>query len=753
LKYWHVVARLGMQAAEALAYAHAQGTLHRDIKPGNLLLDEDGVLCVADFGLARAMDGPELACSGDFVGTARYMAPEQLRGTADVRSDVYALGLTLYELLTLRPAFDRPEQGIAFNAGQVRAEPLRPRKIQRAIPRDLETIVLKCLAFEPAKRYATAAALGADLRRFLEDKPIHARRASWLERAARWCRRNPALATVSALAILLLVAVAVTALAGYRQTSKAYAATRVALQQAEATSQLSLKVLNGIYAQLSPQRIWIASDSDPAGQTCACIGLGTGDGSATSVERTALQLWALPETAVLLENLLAFYDILAAQGGDDRCLVLQSAAATRRVGDIRLCLGQIYRAEQEYQRAAEKLTALRTQIPADIEVSTELAHCQNEIGNVCSARREADRAYAAHQAALGILQSCPPVPQPSAEYRYELARTLYFLASKSRSVPDAPSGREVAGKARRSTAFVRQSKEYRNSAIGILEELARQDPHAPDYRLLLALCYRGIGTTPDSAANVWNAQGRQRAIEILEALTAEYPGVADYRYELIATYAWIPVSLFPWQGHSALSEEGEQSLRKGIEQSEWLVAHNPTVPHYARSQALVLAKLATTCWRKGRLAEADDLFRKALQTQSTLAAKFPELSPHDEVLLQFLRLRLAQVCQERNAAAPVSGGLDESRSLLEQCIEQLTQLLKRPELAADQLAVSSLPLAYDAQSDVLAKSGDPQAAQEAKQKAKAARAGPLSLRERGRGEGVGKADRQSNMSFGERPSP
>lgn len=715
---WHNrIAHLGVQAAEALDYAHGQGTLHRDIKPGNLLLDEEGVVSVADFGLARSMDGSDTSRSGDFVGTVRYMAPEQSRGTADARSDVYALGLTLYELLTLQPAFAVPQPEGSPRAAQAMLEPVRPTRIDRSIPRDLETIVLKCLAYEPANRYQTAAALAADLRRFLENKPVLARRASAIERTGRWCRRNPALAAMSALASVLLVAFAVTAVAGYLHTRKAYAETRRALEQSEATSHLALEVLDGIYAQLSPQRMWIASDADPGGQACACIGLRAGDDSAASVQRGALEMRASRETAMLLDDLLVFYDRLAAQDGEDSSVTRQSAVASRRVGDIRLCLGQLDRAEKEYLRAVEKLTALRAEAPADLDLDTELARSQNEIGNVRSTRREARAACESHQAALEILQSSKP-ESPTAEYRYELARTFYFLAGKCLSATSDARSRAADARAGRFTSPLIQSNEYRNSAIRILEGLIADNPRAPDTRLLLALCHRCSPAIPGSASGSRSAQGRLRAIEILEKLSAEYPGVADYRYELIATYAWIPVSLFPWQGRAAVSQEGEQSLHKALAESQWLIDHHPTVPHYARCRALILAKLAVACWRSHRVAEAEDFFQKAVQTQSALVAGFSDLPPHDQVLLQFLRLRLAQVALERSAGSADRSVLGTHLERLEQCIAGLAELRGKPELAGDQLAQTSLPLAYDALRETLAALGQPQKAEEARQKAK-----------------------------------
>ncbi len=202
--YWQSVARIGIQVAEALAYAHAQGTLHRDIKPANLLLDTQGIVWVTDFGLAKAVGSEDLTHTGDVVGTLRYMAPERFRGKADVRSDVYGLGLTLYELLTLQSAFDESERDKLL-LQVMHNDPPRPRKLNPAVPRDLETIVLKAIARDPQHRYASATDLAADLQRFTEDKPIHARPVSEAEKLWRWCRRNPSMAFLAAACVLSLV--------------------------------------------------------------------------------------------------------------------------------------------------------------------------------------------------------------------------------------------------------------------------------------------------------------------------------------------------------------------------------------------------------------------------------------------------------------------------------------------------------------------------------------------------------------------
>jgi serine/threonine protein kinase len=202
--YYASVSRIALQAAEALDYAHSQGVIHRDIKPSNLLLDTEGRLWITDFGLAKAEGAEELTQAGAILGTFRYMAPERFQGLADARSDVYALGATLYELLTLRPAFDQGNRGLLVEE-IVNRDPPSPRKLDVRIPRDLETMVLKALAKEPGRRYATAADLAEDLSRFLADRPIRARRTPWSERAWRWCRRNPAPATLLFAVILAVL--------------------------------------------------------------------------------------------------------------------------------------------------------------------------------------------------------------------------------------------------------------------------------------------------------------------------------------------------------------------------------------------------------------------------------------------------------------------------------------------------------------------------------------------------------------------
>lgn len=256
-QYWHRIARIGAEVADALGYAHAQGVLHRDIKPANLLLDTGGTMWIADFGLAKVAEQDNLTQTGDIIGTLRYMAPESFRGENDARTDIYALGLTLYELIALRPAFDASDRN-----GLIRqvthAEIIPPRKYNEHVPADLETIVLKALEREPARRYGDAADLAADLERFIRDEPILARRATLLERLGRWYRHNPVVARLvfSLIGVFLLGFVGVTW--GWweanQERQRAEASEHKARQAAEEADAINHFLVEGMLGEATPEK-------------------------------------------------------------------------------------------------------------------------------------------------------------------------------------------------------------------------------------------------------------------------------------------------------------------------------------------------------------------------------------------------------------------------------------------------------------------------------------------------------------------
>ncbi len=233
--YFREVARLGAQVADALEHAHRQGVVHRDIKPSNLLLDARGNVWVTDFGLAKLVEQDELSQSHDPAGTMRFMPPERFRGVTDRRGDIYSLGATVYELLTLRPAFAAPDQAPLLD--RIAHEPPKPlREHDPRIPRDLETLVLKALAKDPADRFATAGELGEELGRFLESRPIRSRPIPAHERFWRWCKRNPWLAGANIAAATLLTFLAI----GSTVAAWTLGRANLSIQNAERTTRENL---------------------------------------------------------------------------------------------------------------------------------------------------------------------------------------------------------------------------------------------------------------------------------------------------------------------------------------------------------------------------------------------------------------------------------------------------------------------------------------------------------------------------------
>ncbi len=254
--YFRSVAQIGLQVALGLDYAHQRGIVHRDIKPSNLLLDLAGVVWITDFGLAKSTDDA-LTHSGDIVGTLRYIAPERFLGQADARCDVYSLGLTLYEMLVLRPAFEAPDRLRMIEMVR-RQQIVPPRQHDRHVPRDLETIVLKAMHPDVNRRYPSAAELAEDLRCFLNDQPIRARRAAPTERLLRWARHNRGVASALAAIFVLLLAGLAGVLYSNMQIGRARDVEALARAEAQAGKQREEKLRRSAEVRLYAARMALA---------------------------------------------------------------------------------------------------------------------------------------------------------------------------------------------------------------------------------------------------------------------------------------------------------------------------------------------------------------------------------------------------------------------------------------------------------------------------------------------------------------
>lgn len=461
--YWRVVAELGVQVARALDYAHQYGVWHRDIKPGNLLLDGDGIVWMVDFGLARLAEDSELTQTGDLLGTLRYMAPEQLSGQFDERSDIYSLGLTLFELLTLQPAHRATLRTQLLQ--QVTESDVRsPRSIDPEIPRDLDTVILKATSRDPAHRYQTAGELADDLQRYLDGFPISARRAGWLELLLRWRKRNPALAATSLAAVVSILAVAVISTWGFMATREAYQQLTTEQQlvieerdnvrqerqkaiaegrRAEENLDFALTAFEELLGELSARSSSLAVDFD-----------------LEEADLSMVTMTTIPEDdAGLLLKLLDFYRGFAAQNTGSPRAATYAAKAQHAIGDIRQRLGQFDEAVAAYEEAIRQYEAASPLVTDTVEFATTLARLLNSLGVAESRRGNFRNAWIAHSDAAEVLRELPPEDQHQEDHRFLLAQTLNLQSSirlrtgfaeipRSGPGPQGPGGRGRSGGSR-----------------------------------------------------------------------------------------------------------------------------------------------------------------------------------------------------------------------------------------------------------------------------------------------------------------
>ena len=706
-RYWQSVAEIGVQVAEALDYAHQQGTLHRDIKPGNLLVDTRGTVWITDFGLAKLAEQDDLTKSGDMLGTLRYMAPEQFEGRSDARSDVYSLGLTLYELLTLRPAFGETSRGRLIRQVPWQ-EPPRPRKVNPAIPRDLETVVLKATAVDWDNRYQTAGELATDLKRFLEDRPILARRTTPLEHLWRWCRRNRAISALAATAIASLVAVAVVATVGYLQTTDALGRVwkqreqaEIARQdadderlradierrRAEANLRLAIRAFDDIFTQVTVDPVAQPPDEETEE-----------DWIPTTYESPVTA-----KDAALLESMLSFYDQLARQNDSDLNLDMESARARRRVGDIHRRLGQYENAEEAYRRALELYGQLAQTAGDDGDHAVRMAAIHNELGIVHERTGRMPEARDSHLEAERILTAQAEQIANSPECRFELARTYNFLGSmivrrgRGFGPPEPPGPRSGPMRGWRGPGTGRWTFEagmfehgppnfppdgkdmppflgdsgrsgfgspglsadrYHQLALDILEDLLASDPGNPEYRLAAAQSYRNlmVGKWRVGSRDT-DHDARKEAVRILEELVSDFPANPDYAYELAETYAMTD----PGRRGNVPHGDAVERLTRAVEIGTGLVERFPNVPEYAASLARAHVGMARLLVGVGSLDRANEHFDRAIEIERSLVASFPSV-PNYRVSFSRTLHQSAQIKRSQ-------GFCEAARPVLEEAVE------------------------------------------------------------------------------------
>ena len=666
-RYWRNVAAVGMQAASAVHYAHHQGTLHRDIKPGNLMLGHTGTIWVTDFGLAKLAEQDDLTRPGDMIGTLRYMAPEQLEGISDRRTDIYSLGLTLYELLTLRPAFEASNRGKLLR--QVSHDtPPRPRSLNREVPRDLETIVLKAIAHEPERRYQSAGELAEDLERFLDDRPIRARRASLVEHGWRWCRRNPALASVSALALSLIILIVCGGGVRYHQRKLALERETRLREKSDENLRLAANAFEAIFDQIG-------------GPSMSSAFQDTADGALTNTTGPAR---VSPQDAALLENILGFYDRFAEANRDNDRWLYETAVARRRMGEIYQRLGRLDEAQAAYRRALEHYRRVQQSgvYPRDSLVETAFVH--NELGELIGATGHFTDSLKEHQEAFEILETASEEEAETAGYRFELARTYSFLA-RSYAMEDAlgPAHPDVSENRKRVVELLDQAFELlvtlskenprdgdtrlfmaeclhllwmtnrldqtdgnespaQAAALRILEELARDFPDNPRYQSALAHAYmiasHSALSDPDQDTVAEQQSRLERAVAMAEQLAAQYPDINEYKDLLSRCYSTLAdllIDLDQW-------DEAEPYCRRALALMNEVRGTNPSSTFYQIGYLRVRSILAGVLWLQGHAEEAHDLLEEVVQSPSTMPTELANSSITRRFLAEAY-LQLAEV--------------------------------------------------------------------------------------------------------------
>ncbi len=572
--FFRTVARLGIQAAEALEHAHQLGVVHRDVKPANLLLDGRGNLWVTDFGLAHCPGEAGLTLTGDLVGTLRYMSPEQALarpGGVDHRTDVYSLGITLYELLTLEPAFpgrDRQEllRQIAFE------EPRPPRRLNAALPEELETIVLKAVGKEPAERYGTAQELADDLARYLRDEPIRAKRPTLWQRFKKWSRRHRGAVVFALLAgaLLLVLSVAILAVSNVVIERERREATQQR-DDAQVQRQLARRAVDRMFTQVAER--WLS-------------------------QQPQLE----PLQREFLEEALHFYQELGGEQSTDPEVRLETGNAYRRVGDIQEKLGELSRAEEALTRAVASLEQLAADFPREPRYRAVLASSHHKLGSLFRRREQLEAAEKELQRSLflhkTLVAECPGV----AEYELEFSYSYAGLANVWLG----------GGRAREASGGYRQ-------ALSILRKLPPDLASRAACRRHQAHCTLDLGwaLAADGRRREAEALCRQAAL-LHEKVVKDFPRDPGARHDL----AWALWSL-RCQLPERFSPEAETLLRRALVITGQLTDDYPRVPDYRRLATMCQARLGQWLYEHGRFRDAEEAFSQAFDHYEKLVAEVP----------------------------------------------------------------------------------------------------------------------------------
>jgi tetratricopeptide (TPR) repeat protein/tRNA A-37 threonylcarbamoyl transferase component Bud32 len=580
-------ARLVETVARAIHAAHRLGVVHRDLKPANILLTSDGIPKIADFGLAKCLDAEAGQTRTEWiVGSPSYMAPEQAgEGSKPIgpAADVYSLGAILYELLTGRPPF---QAATAFETlEQVRSlEPIAPARLRPGLPRDLATICLKCLEKDPARRYDSAAALAEDLRRFDAGEPIRARPVGAHERLWRWCRREPAVASMALALLAGLVGVAT-------QWRRAEVHLKDALHQQSRAEENERKQAEANRALRSANdRERIASRRTQERFVAAMTALRKFE-DITKNEALLREPQLEGLRAELLQTALGFYSELQASLEEDGSPEARAhlVEAYAHAAQLTWELGRQDQALAAHHRALAMVERMAAATPDDFETRFALARCHTRVGFTLRTMGRTAEARQSYGRARAILEPLALDHPGDARHRELLSFTLSNLGVIEQDL----------GRTDEAILLHRQ-------AFEIHEALVRHQPGNAQYRNDLGWCWRYLSQALASAGDLVAAlRAAERAVVLYEELVREDRRVEEFRWRLARSLDEMG-RIGSLSGRSA---EAAEALERAAGIHEALARDNPGF----YGVDIVRNRLYAACQREaaGRPEEARTCHRRA----------------------------------------------------------------------------------------------------------------------------------------------